>query len=133
MRAPTRGWIAAVLDRKVVLALMLVYLIVSSINELAPVASRAIRWASAWHKPALSAVTLACLAWTWRGQAQRLWASACALIHRHVLRPHPATDSRQKPTLLNNCSKTSKLKSQANCNSMLNLTGNTMAQNATYS
>ena len=70
---------------------MLVYLIVSSINELAPVASRAIRWASAWHKPALSAVTLACLAWTWRGQAQRLWASALALVHRHALRPRPAT------------------------------------------
>ena len=69
------------------LGLILVYLIVSSMNELAPVASRAIRWASAWHKPALSAVTLACLAWTWRGQAQRLWAGACALVHKHVLRP----------------------------------------------
>ena len=68
-RAVPRGWIAAVFDRKVVLTLMLVYLIASSVNELAPVASRAISWASAWHKPVLSAVTLACLAWTWRGQA----------------------------------------------------------------
>ena len=90
-RAPTRGWVATVLDRKVVLALMLVYLIASSVNELAPVASRAIRWASAWHKPVLSVITLACLAWTWRGQAQRLWASARALVHRQVLRPRPAT------------------------------------------
>ena len=54
-------------------------------------ASRAIRWASAWHKPALSAVTMACLAWTWRGQAQRLWTSISALVHRHVLRSRPAT------------------------------------------
>ena len=73
------------------LGLILVYLIVSSVNKLAPVASRAIRWASAWHKPALSAVTLACLAWTWRGQAQRLWASIGALVHRHVICPRPAT------------------------------------------
>ena len=70
---------------------MLVYLIASSMNKLAPVASRAIRWASAWHKPVISAVTLACLAWTWRGQAQRLWASVRTLVHRHVLRPRPAT------------------------------------------
>ena len=82
---------ATVLNRRVALALMLVYLIVSSVNKLAPVASRAICWASAWHKPALSAVTLACLAWTWCGQAQRLWASACALVRRNVLCPHPAT------------------------------------------
>ena len=73
------------------LGLILIYLIGSSINELAPVASRAIRWASAWHKPALSAVTMACLAWTWRGQAQRLWASVSTLAHRHILRPRPAT------------------------------------------
>ena len=73
------------------LGLILTYLIGSSLSELTPVASRAIRWASAWHKPALSAVMMACLTWTWRGQAQRLWASVSALVHRHVLRPRPAT------------------------------------------
>ena len=73
------------------LVLIAVYLTVTSLNELAPVASRAIHWASAWHKPVLSVGTLACLAWTWRGQAQRLWASACVLVHRHVLCQHPAT------------------------------------------
>ena len=62
--APTRGWPSALLDRRVVLGLILVYLIVSSVNELAPVASRAIHWASAWHKPALSVITMASLAWT---------------------------------------------------------------------
>ena len=73
------------------LGLILIYLIGSSVNELALVASRAIRWASAWHKPVLSAVTLACLAWTWRGQGQQLRMSACTLTHRHALRPRPAT------------------------------------------
>ena len=89
--APTCSWMGALLNRRVALVLILVYLIVSSINELTPVASRAIRWASAWHKPALSAVMMACLAWTWRGQAQRLWASISALVHRHILHSRPAT------------------------------------------
>ena len=64
MCTSTHGWPGALLNRRVALALAVVYLTVASVNELAPVASRAIHWASAWHKPALSAVTLACLAWT---------------------------------------------------------------------
>ena len=91
VRAPTRGWMGALLDRRVALVLMLVYLIVSSVDELATVASRVIRWASAWHRPAFCVVATARLAWTGRGQAQRLWASARALIRRQVLRLRPAT------------------------------------------
>ena len=68
-----------------------VYLVVASVNDFAPVASRVIRWASAWNRPVLSAVTMVYLAWTWRGQAQWLWSSARALVHRHILRPCPAT------------------------------------------
>ena len=90
-RAPTHGWQGALLNRRVVLFLVVVYLMVTSVNKLAPVASRVIRWASAWHKPVLSAVTMACLTWTWHGQAQWLWMSACALVDRHALRPLPAT------------------------------------------
>ena len=87
----TRCWTGALLDRRVALVLMLVYLIASSVDELATVASRVIRWASAWHRPAFCVVATARLAWTGRGQAQRLWASARALVRRQVLRPRPAT------------------------------------------
>ena len=73
------------------LGLILIYLIVSSVDELITVASRVIRWASAWHRPAFCVVATARLAWTGRGQAQRLWASARALVRRQVLRPRPAT------------------------------------------
>ena len=90
-RAPTHSWMGALLDRRVALVLMLVYLIVSSVDELATVASRVIRWASAWHRPAFCVVATARLAWTGRGQAQRLWVSARALVRRQVLRPRPAT------------------------------------------
>ena len=70
---------------------MLVYLTASSVNELATVASRVIRWASAWHRPAFCAVATVRLAWTGREQAQQLWASAQALVRKQVLRLHPAT------------------------------------------
>ena len=73
------------------LALIMVYLVITSVNDLAPVASRVIRWASTWNRPVLSVVVMVCLALTWGGQAQRLWMSACSLVHRHTLRPHPAT------------------------------------------
>ena len=36
-RAPTRGWTGALLNRTIVLGLILIYLIGSSVNELAPV------------------------------------------------------------------------------------------------
>ena len=90
-RVSTRCWTGALLVRRVALVLMLVYLIASSVDELATVASRVIRWASAWHRPAFCVVAMARLAWTGRGQAQRLWASARALVRRQVLRPRPAT------------------------------------------
>ena len=61
-----------------------VYLVVASINHLALVASRVIRWASTWYRLVFSAVTVVCLAWTWRGQAQWLWVSACMLVLRHA-------------------------------------------------
>ena len=70
--------------------MVVVYLALASMNHLAPVASRVIRWASAWNRPVLSAVTMVCLMWTWRGQAQWMWVSAHALVHRHALHPRPA-------------------------------------------
>ena len=93
-RAPTRCWMGALLNRRVALVLMLVYLIASSMDELATVASRVIRWASTWHRPAFSVVVTARLTWTRRGQAQWLWASVRALVRRQVLRPHPATGEK---------------------------------------
>ena len=90
---PTCGWHGPLLNRRVVIFLVVVYLMATSVNKLALVASRVIHWAFAWHKPVFSAVTMACLAWTWRWQAQRLWASTCTLVHRHALRLHPATYS----------------------------------------
>ena len=71
--------------------MVMVYLAIASMNDLTPVASRVIHWASTWNRPVLSVVVMVCLAWTWRGQAQRLWASAHALVHRHALCPRPAT------------------------------------------
>ena len=71
--------------------MVVVYLVVASIHNFSPVASRVIHWASTWNRPVLSAVVMVCLAWTWHGQSQRVWASACTLVHRHALRPHPAT------------------------------------------
>ena len=68
-----------------------VYLVVTSISDLAPLANRVIHWASAWNRPVLSAITKVCLAWTWRGQAQWLWVSTCMLINRHALCLRPAT------------------------------------------
>ena len=72
--------------------MVMVYLVVTSMNDLAPVASRVIRWASTWIRPVLSAVMMVCLVWIWCGQAQRLWASADALVHSHALCPRPATN-----------------------------------------
>ena len=45
--------------------LCVAYLVRTSVGGLAPVASRVIRWASARHKPALSAVVMARLDWVW--------------------------------------------------------------------
>ena len=89
--APTRVWWGVLLSRRNALALVVVYLAITSVNDLAPVASRVIRWASTWNRPVLSIVVMVCLAWTWCGQAQWLWESIHALMHRHALRPHPAT------------------------------------------
>ena len=90
-RMPTHAWWSALLSGMYALIMVVVHLVVVSVNDLAPVASRVIRWASTWNRPVLSAVTMVCLAWTWHGQAQWLWVSACTLVHRHTLRPHPAT------------------------------------------
>ena len=87
------------LDRRVALILILVYLIMSSVNELVTIASRVIRWASAWHRPALSIAVTARLAWTGHRQAQRLWVSARALVRRQVLRPRSATVTRRQQHL----------------------------------
>ena len=57
--APTHVWWGALLNRRIALFLVVVYLAATSVNNLAPVASRVICWASAWHKPVLSAVTIA--------------------------------------------------------------------------
>ena len=90
-RAPTHAWWSAILTGRNALILIVAYLAVASVNNLAPVVSRVIRWASAWNRPVLSAVTMVCLTWTWCGQAQWLWASARALVHRRALCPRPAT------------------------------------------
>ena len=91
--APTQTWWGALLTWRNALIMIVVYLVIASTKDLAPVASRVIRWASALNGPVLSAVVTVCLAWTRRGQAQQLWASTHALIHRHALCPHPATCS----------------------------------------
>ena len=69
MRMPTRAWWGELLNGRNALFLVMVYLAVTSVNDLTPVASRVIRWASTWSRPVLSAVTMVCLKWTWRGQA----------------------------------------------------------------
>ena len=71
--------------------MVVVYLVVASMSNLAPLASRVIRWASAWNRPVLISVMMVSLVWTWRRQGQRLWVSVCTLVHRHALCPHPAT------------------------------------------
>ena len=83
-------WATALLQWSVIL-LCVAYLVSTSVGGLAPVASRVIRWASARHKPALSVVVMATLAWTGHGQAQWLWAGTQALACRQALRPCPAT------------------------------------------
>ena len=88
---PTRVWWGELLNRRNALILVVVYLAITSVNDLAPVASRVIRWASTWNRPVLSVVVMVCLVWTWRGQAQQLWASAHVLVHRYALRLRPAT------------------------------------------
>ena len=83
-------WVTMLLQWSAIL-LCVAYLMSTSVGDLAPVANRVIHWASARHKPALSAVVMARLAWTGHGQAQRLWVGAQALVYRQALRPHPAT------------------------------------------
>ena len=78
------------------LLLCVVYLVISSMNNLAPVTSRVICWASAWNKPVLCAVVSVYLAWTLCGQAQQMWASIWALIHRQALYPRFATGTDSK-------------------------------------
>ena len=73
------------------LLLCVAYLVSTSVGGLAPVASRVIRWASARHKPALSVVVMARLAWTGCRQAQWLWAGMQVLVLRQALWPRPAT------------------------------------------
>ena len=87
------------------LALIVVYLVIASVNDLASVPSRVIRWASIWNRPVLSVVVMVCLTWTWCGQAQRLWASAHALVNRNALHLHPATGhcNKHNATQLNCC------------------------------
>ena len=88
--APAHTWATAFLQWSAP-PLCVAYLVRTSVGGLAPVASRVIRWASARHKPALSAVVMARLTWTGCGQAQWLWVVAQVLIRRHTLCPHPAT------------------------------------------
>ena len=90
-RAPTRFQRGALLNGRNALFLVMVYLVVTSINNLTPVASRVICGASPWNRPVLSAVTMVCLVWTWHGQTQWLWASVRVLMHRHALCPCLAT------------------------------------------
>ena len=89
---PTCAWWGELLNRRNALLLVVVYLAIASANDLAPVASRVIRWAFAWNGPVLSVVVMARLAWTGRGQAQRLWVRERALVHRQALCPRPATN-----------------------------------------
>ena len=86
----THAWWSVLLSGRNTLILVVVCLVVASVNDLAPVASRAICWASAWNRPVLSAVVMVCLAWTWHRQDQWLWANSCTFVHRHELCPHSA-------------------------------------------
>ena len=52
----------ALLFRRNTLIIVVVYLAVASMNDLALVASRVIRWASTWNRPILSAVMMVCVA-----------------------------------------------------------------------
>ena len=78
---PAHTW-ATVLLQWSALVLFVAYLVSTSVGGLSAVASRVIRWTSARHKPALSAVIVARLACAEHRQAQRLWVGAQALIHR---------------------------------------------------
>ena len=83
-------WGVAFLQRSMLL-LCMVNLVITSMSDLTPVASRVIRWASSRHKPALSAVIMARLAWVRCGQVPWLWAGMQVLICSQALRLHPAT------------------------------------------
>ena len=86
---PACTWWTELLNGRSMLLLCMVYLVVASVNDLALVASKVIRWAFAWNRPVLSAVMMVCFAWTWHWQAQWLWVSIHALIHRHALHLPP--------------------------------------------
>ena len=87
---PAQTWATVFLQWSALL-LCVAYLVSTSVGGLAPVASRVICWASTRHKPALSVVIMARLAWTGHWQSQRLWAGAQVFIRRQALRPHLAT------------------------------------------
>ena len=88
---PACTWGTAILTLRSMVLLSVIYLVLSRVNDLTPVASKIIHWASAWNKPALRTVILAYFSWTRRSQAQQLWASVRALAHRHALCLHPVT------------------------------------------
>ena len=58
------AWWTVFLSGRNALLLVVVYQVVTSMNDLTPVASRVIHWASTWNRPVLSAVVIVCLAWT---------------------------------------------------------------------
>ena len=55
--APTRAGWGALLNGRNALFLVAVYLVVASVNDLAPVANRVIRWATAWNRPVLKCMS----------------------------------------------------------------------------
>ena len=87
--APAHTWATTLLQWSPLL-LCVTYLVSTSIGGLTPVARRVSHWASARHKPALSIVVMARLAWTGHGQDQWLWAGMQVLVCRQALRLHPA-------------------------------------------
>ena len=62
MHALTWTWWTALLSGRNTLIIVVVYTAVTSVNNLALVASRVIRWASAWNRPVLSVVVMVCVA-----------------------------------------------------------------------
>ena len=62
--APTCAWQSVLLTYRNALIMVVVYLAVASINDLAPVVSRVICWASSWNRHVLSTVIMASLVWT---------------------------------------------------------------------
>ena len=61
VQMPKSAWWSVLLTWRNVLIPVVVCLAVASVNNLAPVASRVICWASTWKRPVLSAVVIVCL------------------------------------------------------------------------